>query len=171
MKPTVTTTNGKMTETEFVNSIEKVFLSSPCADDAVLHEGVKRIARETFAEMLKKQSAPKAAKKAKGPGRELLKKVYFFVYDEFSAYTKDVVDDLKLTRPAALAALNALEKAGLICGDFTDGQGTFGNVEYHGKENLRKRWPGKNKIWQCWKTYDSIDADEAEKLFNEKMGV
>lgn len=92
-------------------------------------------------------------------------KLYMFLFDEFAANTKDVMEGMGLKRPEALKLLNELEAAGLIVGEFTDEQGTF----FGNDKSARKRTVGKNKLWQCYNTYDYDTKEQALARVSEKF--
>lgn len=93
-------------------------------------------------------------------------KLYMWLFDEFAANTKDVMEGMGLKRPEALKLLNELEAAGLIVGEFTDGQGTFFGGD---KKTARKRTAFQNKLWQCYNTYDYDTKEQALARVSEKF--
>jgi len=75
------------------------------------------------------------------------------VFGDFAMETKDVMEEFSITRQEALKLLNELERHGLVCGEFHDGNGTMGMN--------RRAVPGINKMWQCYVTYDSENTEKA----------
>src|SRR4051812_33336539 len=94
-----------------------------------------------------------------GPaGNQTLRSAYLFVYDNFSADTREVAKYLGISTEGAHAILSAMEGR-MLCGDLiSDGKGSL--TDFNTKS--RKANPGQARIWQCWTTYDSENRDAAE---------
>lgn len=88
---------------------------------------------------------------------EAIRKACLFVYDSFAADTNDVAEHMGLT---VQSAYGLLSKCDLMTADIID-DGISGDGI-----NSRTR-PGLAATWQCWKTYDSINREEAIAIFDK----
>jgi len=95
----------------------------------------------------------------KSEKKELLRKIYLKIYNDFATSTNEIMAECNITRSQALRLLNTLEGAGLLCGDLQEDHGR--GVSWTGR--AKQRSVGQNILWQCWVTYDSEDTPEAEK--------
>jgi hypothetical protein len=97
------------------------------------------------------------------PSRQLLRDAYLFVYDNFSADTREVAKAFGLTTAQANAML---EQVPDIVGELiSDGHGCIRTFN----ARTRKEMPGQPRIWQCWTTYDSEDRAAAEKRIDAAL--
>ena len=96
---------------------------------------------------------------------EELKEIALFVFDLFAAGTDEVAAKFNLTNGIARARCTKLEQLGIFCGDLQEED--YG-VSSTGSGN---RTVGKNIVWQCYETYDSIDRETAAANYDKVLGL
>jgi hypothetical protein len=104
-------------------------------------------------------------------------KAYMITYADFATDTRSIAEQICADSPDPMKLArkigDVLEKAGLICRE---------KFEQHGGMRVSGGVPGVNQItrsreggkfasdtWQCYETYDSIDAPAAIDLFIERL--
>lgn len=96
------------------------------------------------------------------PMNDSKRAIYRFIFDSFAVTTKEIAANYGMSTADAYAICRKLEDANLITGEATDNQGSFSG---RGKQANNFN----SLLWQCWKTYDYISAEEAMALYDEKM--
>lgn len=90
-----------------------------------------------------------------------LRAAYDLTFANFATDNAEVAKALNVSAATAGRLMGKLEKAGLVCS-------TDVNDEAQGSS---RRGQFKHLTWQCWQTYDSIDAAEAANVFDAAFGV
>lgn len=92
---------------------------------------------------------------------QLEKMVWLFVWDKFSPDTGEVYEAFKnhgVSRKKILEILQELESMYFVEGRFSDHQGSFSSD--------RKKFPGKNMIWQSCISNDRYTRDQAITVYD-----
>ena len=94
---------------------------------------------------------------------QLQKMVWLFIWDKFASDTSEVYEAFKeqgVSRKKILEILQELETMDFVEGQFSDHEGSFSSD--------RKRFPGKNMIWQSSISSDSFNRDQAIAVYDSK---
>jgi hypothetical protein len=81
---------------------------------------------------------------------ENLRIAFLMAYDNFSTGPDEVAAELQVSRGEARRLLEALVEKGIACDTVVNGA---------------------ERVWQCNETYDSVEREEAERIFDEAYGV
>lgn len=114
--------------------------------------------------VLKNPPKPRAKRMTADQKREMMFKLYMYVFDSFAATTREIADEFGLSLGTAYRLMQSLDC--LVCGEVTleSEGGSSTGVNITARSN-----PGSSINWQCWQTYDHLTTDEAIALFNEKF--
>ncbi len=94
-----------------------------------------------------------------------LKEIALYVFDLFAAGTDEVAQQFNLSNGVARSRCSKLEQLGILCGDLQE--------EDYGVSSTgtSTRTVGKNIVWQCYETYDSIDRETAAANYDKVLGL
>ena len=92
-----------------------------------------------------------------------LRSAYMYIFDEFAVFTSDVMSHMGKSRGDTLDVLHKLERVGLIGGESNDNNGRY--------VSNQKQVPGKEKMWQCNETYDSLSREAAIEKFDAAVAA
>ena len=92
--------------------------------------------------------------------KEISKKVFLYLFDNFTRETNEVMNEFKLSRQECLRVLKGLETLGLATHEyFHDGLLT----------SDRKRLPGVNATWWAEPNYDNTEREDAILIFEKNF--
>ena len=100
--------------------------------------------------------------------RNLLLAAFEYTYREFAVGTDDVARKLNVDGRKAYDLMRELEGYGLVTSDSTEGSGGWSN-RGRNRGGPGNNAVGKNLIWQCIETYDSISAEQNRERFEKRV--